>query len=77
MMNATKLIASYQNQVCHNDQNIPSPCVSVCVMNPGSGLCLGCFRTIDEIAGWSRMADTVKKQVWIQLVKRANTQTCP
>jgi predicted Fe-S protein YdhL (DUF1289 family) len=32
--------------------DIRSPCVNVCQMNPFTGLCRGCFRTLDEIAGW-------------------------
>jgi predicted Fe-S protein YdhL (DUF1289 family) len=31
---------------------VPSPCVSVCVIDPPTGLCAGCYRTLDEIAGW-------------------------
>jgi len=34
-------------------QSIESPCVNICVMDDASGWCLGCGRTIDEIAGWS------------------------
>jgi len=34
-------------------QRIQSPCVNICEMDAASGLCLGCARTIDEIAGWS------------------------
>jgi acyl dehydratase len=35
------------------DDAVPSPCVDVCRMNAETGFCDGCFRTIDEIAGWS------------------------
>ena len=35
---------------------IQSPCVKICVVHPEARLCIGCYRTIDEIAGWSRMA---------------------
>ena len=31
---------------------MPSPCISVCRMDAVSGLCEGCFRTLDEIAAW-------------------------
>jgi predicted Fe-S protein YdhL (DUF1289 family) len=31
---------------------VASPCVSVCVIDVPTGLCAGCFRTLDEIAGW-------------------------
>jgi len=30
----------------------PSPCVSVCQMDPMTGYCVGCLRTIDEIRDW-------------------------
>jgi uncharacterized protein len=32
-----------------------SPCVKICTLDARSGLCLGCGRTIDEIARWSVM----------------------
>jgi uncharacterized protein len=31
---------------------IPSPCIGVCQLDPGTGLCTGCMRTLDEIAAW-------------------------
>lgn len=49
---------------------VPSPCNSVCRMNPRTGWCEGCFRTIEEIASWSRMEDDEKRAVWIQLQQR-------
>lgn len=33
---------------------IASPCIDVCRMDSDSGCCQGCFRTLDEIAGWGR-----------------------
>ncbi|TXH01656.1 MAG: DUF1289 domain-containing protein [Rhodocyclaceae bacterium] len=36
---------------------IASPCINVCQMDPASGLCRGCFRTLDEIARWTRIDD--------------------
>ena len=32
--------------------DVASPCVGVCVIDE-QGLCEGCARTLDEIAGWS------------------------
>ena len=43
---------------------VPSPCVNVCRMDAASGLCTGCWRTIDEIAAWSKLDDDGKRQVW-------------
>jgi uncharacterized protein len=50
---------------------VPSPCISVCRMDAVSGLCEGCFRSLDEIAGWSMMNDEEKRAVWQELVQRA------
>lgn len=33
--------------------DIPSPCISVCQLNPATGLCLGCYRTVEEISRWA------------------------
>jgi uncharacterized protein len=30
----------------------PSPCISVCQMDPVTGWCIGCQRTLDEIRDW-------------------------
>lgn len=30
----------------------PSPCISVCQMDPLTGYCVGCTRTMDEIRDW-------------------------
>ncbi len=50
---------------------VPSPCVSVCRMAPASGLCEGCLRTLDEIAGWRRMDDAGRRAVWRRIARRA------
>jgi len=50
---------------------VPSPCVNICRIDAGSGLCVGCRRTIDEIAGWSRLGDAQKCIVWARLPGRA------
>jgi predicted Fe-S protein YdhL (DUF1289 family) len=45
---------------------VASPCIDVCRMNPSTGLCDGCFRTIDEIASWSSFDDAQKAEVLTQ-----------
>ncbi len=52
-------------------QRVPSPCISVCRMDAGNTLCLGCFRTIDEIIAWGRLGDTDKRAVWRLITQRA------
>ncbi len=46
---------------------VPSPCVSVCVMEPERDSCRGCGRTLGEIANWSAMDDEQRLQVWLRL----------
>jgi predicted Fe-S protein YdhL (DUF1289 family) len=36
---------------------IPSPCIGVCQLDPISGLCTGCMRTLAEIAAWPAASD--------------------
>lgn len=49
---------------------VPSPCVSVCVMHPQTGLCEGCLRNLQEIGDWSRMLAEDKRQVWQRIQDR-------
>tara|TARA_B100000768_G_C10962338_1_gene242231 strand:+ start:108 stop:302 length:195 start_codon:yes stop_codon:yes gene_type:complete len=42
---------------------IKSPCVDVCKIDPESKACLGCNRTIEEIANWSSLNDSEKKNI--------------
>jgi uncharacterized protein len=52
------------------ESSVPSPCVSICTMDPTTGLCSGCLRTIDEIAGWSRYSNSEKRAVWQLIAAR-------
>ena len=42
-------------------------------MHEPSGLCVGCGRTLDEIAAWSVLDDAAKRAVWAQLRTRLAT----
>ncbi len=35
---------------------IKTPCIKVCVVDGESGLCMGCYRKLSEVAGWSRLS---------------------
>ena len=54
-----------------NADDVPSPCISVCRMMPRSGLCAGCFRTLDEIAGWGTLGTAAKRAVLADLPARS------
>jgi predicted Fe-S protein YdhL (DUF1289 family) len=49
---------------------VASPCISVCVMDAASGLCIGCWRTLDEIAAWSGLDAAAKRAVLAAIRKR-------
>ncbi len=48
-------------------RSIATPCVMVCTVDGASGLCLGCFRTLPEIATWSRMSEEERATIMADL----------
>jgi predicted Fe-S protein YdhL (DUF1289 family) len=54
------------------DSMPPSPCVNVCALDQ-HGYCLGCYRTIQEIAGWSQFSRSEKRSVLDCLARRCAT----
>ena len=49
---------------------VASPCKNICRMHEASGHCLGCGRTLDEIALWSVLDDDDKRAVCSMLPQR-------
>jgi hypothetical protein len=47
-----------------------SPCVKVCQMDPQRGVCLGCARTLDEIARWGTLTDAERERIMAELDSR-------
>jgi hypothetical protein len=54
-----------------------SPCVNVCQMDPRQGLCLGCARTLDEIARWASMSDAERELIMDELRARRKALNVP
>jgi predicted Fe-S protein YdhL (DUF1289 family) len=52
------------------DDVVLSPCVRVCVLDPATGLCRGCARTLEEIAGWPSMTSAERRDVLRRLAER-------
>ena len=50
--------------------DVESPCISICDLDASSGLCIGCFRTRDEIALWGRASNSEKLAILDQLRER-------
>ena len=49
---------------------IESPCVKICVLDPISGLCLGCGRTGEEIGRWISYSDQDRAAIMTTLADR-------
>ena len=44
-------------------RRVMSPCKSICIMDAKIGLCIGCKRTIDEVARWPMMDDDERARI--------------
>ena len=40
-----------------------SPCIAVCRLDPASQVCVGCGRTIAEIAAWPSLSDAERQAI--------------
>lgn len=49
---------------------VKSPCIGVCTMDDVSGLCMGCFRTSDEIEQWWDKSPTEQQSIVDQAAQR-------
>ena len=50
--------------------SVPSPCIAVCVLDPETGLCKGCLRTIAEIGAWIDLDDEARRAVLDRVAER-------
>lgn len=48
-----------------------SPCNDICTMDQATGLCVGCRRTLDEIARWSTLSESERRAVNAALKSRS------
>lgn len=60
-----------------NPALIASPCVSVCRISDQTGLCVGCLRTLEEIALWSQYANEEKAEVLWRVNQRQHPDQNP
>ena len=49
---------------------IKTPCIKVCVVDGESGLCLGCYRRLSEVAGWAKLSDEDRARIMAELPSR-------
>ncbi len=49
---------------------IETPCANICTLDARARVCLGCGRTIDEIAGWGTMTPSERSRIMAELPAR-------
>jgi len=47
-----------------------SPCIKVCIIDPATGYCEGCARTLKEIAKWGSLSPLDRRQIMAELAGR-------
>jgi predicted Fe-S protein YdhL (DUF1289 family) len=58
------------NRIVRDVADVPSPCISVCVIDVPTGLCAGCYRTLDEIAGWMGLSADQRRHLLARTAER-------
>jgi hypothetical protein len=56
---------------------LKSPCVKVCIMDPQRDACIGCGRTLDEIARWGTMSHEERDAIMAALPARREKLALP
>ncbi|MEO0549281.1 MAG: DUF1289 domain-containing protein [Pseudomonadota bacterium] len=49
---------------------IESPCIKVCAINGTLGMCIGCGRTLQEVASWTKLDDAQRREIMDVLPER-------
>lgn len=47
-----------------------SPCINICTIDARTRLCMGCGRTLDEVASWSTLSPAQRAAVMAELPAR-------
>jgi predicted Fe-S protein YdhL (DUF1289 family) len=59
------------------DEPISSPCIDVCIVDGQSSLCIGCGRTLAEIASWGGLSEAERRKIMETLPIRLQTTRTP
>jgi predicted Fe-S protein YdhL (DUF1289 family) len=57
------------------EAHVKTPCNRVCALHPISGLCVGCGRSIEEIAGWIGFDERKRTAIMALLPARLSAMT--
>ncbi len=50
--------------------SVASPCVNICTLDPRTGWCQGCARTMDEISRWPHASEEERRAILARLPAR-------
>jgi predicted Fe-S protein YdhL (DUF1289 family) len=50
--------------------SVASPCINTCRLDASGTLCIGCWRTLDEIAAWGGLDDEQRRTVLAAVEQR-------
>lgn len=56
---------------------VSSPCIKVCAVSGQSGLCIGCGRTLHEIAAWGSLDEARRQSIMAELPARLAAAPSP
>jgi uncharacterized protein len=54
--------------------SVPSPCIGLCILDPATGICKGCLRTIEEIGAWIGLDDDARQAVLRRVAERRDDE---
>ena len=69
----TTLMAEFEHKLetaARPPSPIRTPCIKVCVVDGETGLCLGCYRLLSEVAGWGRLTEAQRDAIMAELPER-------
>ncbi|MBP7814814.1 MAG: DUF1289 domain-containing protein [Phenylobacterium sp.] len=49
---------------------IKTPCIKVCVIDGETGLCMGCYRELTEVAAWQKLSEEDRARIMTELPTR-------
>jgi predicted Fe-S protein YdhL (DUF1289 family) len=67
---APMLEASFDSSPIQVPALIETPCEKICVLDPVSGLCSGCGRSLSEIERWTAYSDGERSRIMAELPGR-------
>lgn len=56
---------------------VETPCVQICVIDDVDGLCVGCARSLTEIAEWGNYSSAQRRTLMAQLPRRRLDHVSP